>query len=105
MGDYEAANKAFCASLMLQEDYVGAWEGWAEVCHRVAMTHTGESVDAEQHTQWATAAMVCLLNALRSHTEDEPQRRLALRALLLLATAPDAVGPTFSNLGEQLDPA
>jgi hypothetical protein len=98
--DFEAANKAYCASLMLHEEYVGAWEGWGELCQRVST----REANPEQHAQWATAAMVCLLQALRSHSEDEPQRRLATRTLLLLALEPDLVGPTFQAFSDHIDP-
>ena len=55
--------------------------------------------------QRAVAATTCVLNALRAHTEEEPQRRLAARALLLLSTRCDMVGATFGTLAENVDAA
>ncbi len=104
MNDLEAANKAYCTALMLQEDNAGAWEGWADLCQRMTAVRDGGGDGESSPKQWAVAAMVCLLNALRSHTEEEPQRRLVTRALLLLSLDADTVGPTFNTLSEQLDP-
>ena len=95
---------------------VTAWELWGTHCERMATldaprdgddesssassgvgngSRAGRGAEAadEPSGQWLCAAMTCHLNALRSHTDEEPQRRLAARALLLLSLHPNARDP------------
>ena len=120
MGDNEQASRAFAAAVMLHEDSAQAWEWWGDQCDRMtalAVAKAGgagpggageKMVDTDGSDavrQWAVAATTCVLNALRAHTEEEPQRRLAARALLLLSTRCDMVGATFGALAENVDAA
>jgi hypothetical protein len=97
-GDPEQANRAFCAALQLQEDQATAWEQWGVLCERMAVD-AGDGDGPGRSGSWAVAAMTCHLNALRAHADEEPQRRLAARALMLLSLRAAAVAPADSTGG------